>query len=99
MNEHENEHEYEHDHDFESHAPDADSSASPTEGDVTREEELPFGMAGISDLLDRLADGVELGEWSPRKCRMVAEYVLTLSDGYWLSQGEAAYCRRLIAAA
>ena len=56
-------------------------------------------MAGISDLLDRLSDGVELGEWSPRKCRMVAEYVLTLADGYWLSQGEAAYCRRLVAAA
>lgn len=97
MNEHEND--YEHESDFESHAHDAESSASSSEGRDSGEEALPFGMAGISDLLDRLSDGVELGEWSPRKCRMVAEYVLTLADGYWLSQREAAYCRRLVAAA
>ena len=93
MNEHE--HDFEHEHNDESNA---DFAESP-EGAASGEQELPFGMAGISDLLDRLSDGVELGEWSPRKCRMVAEYVLTLADGYWLSQGEAAYCRRLVAAA
>ncbi|MEE2972785.1 MAG: hypothetical protein VX672_06650 [Planctomycetota bacterium] len=85
MNEHEPDHDQESNDDFTESAP--------------GEQELPFGMSGISDLLDRLADGVELGEWSPRKCRMVAEYVLTLADGYWLSQNEAAYCRRLVAAA
>lgn len=59
-------------------------------------EKLPFGMSGVSGILERLATGVESEEWSPRKCRMVAEYVLSLSGDYWLSSVESSYCRRLL---
>jgi hypothetical protein len=53
-------------------------------------------MSGVTGILDRLALGVEMGTWSARKCRMVAEYVLSLADEYWLSSDEVSYCRRLL---
>ncbi|MCP4833468.1 MAG: hypothetical protein GY895_01770 [Phycisphaera sp.] len=79
----------------------ADGQGDPTEerpeGASVQGEQLPFGMSGVSGILERLADGVESDEWSPRKCRMVAEYVLSLSGDYWLSSVESTYCRRLLA--
>ena len=58
--------------------------------------ELPFGMAGVTGILERLSKGVELGTWPTRKCRMVAEYIISISDDYWLSSEEITYCRRLL---
>lgn len=60
------------------------------------DDELPFGMSGVTGILDRLNRGVEQGTWSPKKCRMVAEYVLSISDDYWLSSEEVSYCRRIL---
>lgn len=67
--------------------------------DVNPDEDLPFGTAGVSGLIDRLQSGVGEGGWPPAKCRMVAEYVLSLKNDYWLTQSEAGFCRRLLAAA
>ena len=61
------------------------------------DRELPFGMSGVTGILDRLSRAVELGTWPRKKCRMVAEYVLSISDDYWLSSDEVSYCRRLLA--
>ena len=58
--------------------------------------ELPFGMSGVTGILERLSKGVELGTWPRKKCRMVAEYILSISDDYWLSSDEISYCRRLL---
>ena len=60
--------------------------------------ELPFGMSGITGLLQRLATGVEEERWSPDKQRMVARYLLDLSRDYWLNGDEVAFCRHLAAA-
>jgi hypothetical protein len=60
--------------------------------------ELPFGMSGITGLLQRLATGVEEDRWSPEKQRMVARYLLDLSKDYWMNGDEVAFCRQLAAA-
>lgn len=60
--------------------------------------ELPFGMSGITGLLQRLATGVEEDRWSPAKQRMVARYLLDLSRDYWMNGDEVAFCRKLAAA-
>jgi hypothetical protein len=60
--------------------------------------ELPFGMSGITGLLQRLASGAEEDRWSPDKQRMVARYLLDLSRDYWMNGDEVAFCRQLAAA-
>ena len=57
--------------------------------------ELPFGMAGVTRLLDRLREGVS-SAWEPEKSNMVARYLLDLADCYWLSDEEMAYCRGFV---
>ena len=73
-----------------------DSIEDRLDADAFEDEELPFGISGVTGLLDRLDKAVELGTWSSKKCRMVAEYVLSISDEYWLSTSEVSYCRRLL---
>lgn len=77
--------------------PTGDPTGDRLGGAASGDEELPYGMSGVSGILERLSTGIETGEWSPRKCRMVAEYVLSLADDYWLSSVEASYCRRVLA--
>lgn len=67
--------------------------------EVNPDEDLPFGTAGVSSLIRRLQGNAGDGGWPPAKCRMVAEYVLSLKHDYWLTQSEAGFCRRLLAAA
>lgn len=65
---------------------------------------IPFGMAGITVILERLRDGIEGrgrdfdAPWTESRCRLVAEYLLSLSPEYWMSGEELAYCRRVLAA-
>jgi hypothetical protein len=74
-------------------SPRDDSNFEPyTEGD------LPFGMCGVTGLLDRLRSGSG-GNWAPRKKEMVARYLLDLSKQYWLSTDEADFCNRFLKAA
>ncbi len=83
-----------------------DSSDDPREirddrtisGNADLSPELPFGMSGITGLLQRLATGVEEERWSPDKQRMVARYLLDLSKDYWMNGDEVAFCRQLAAA-
>lgn len=67
------------------------------EGDRIGDPEMPYGMAGVTGILERLDIAVQEGSWTPEKCRAVAEYVLSLADEYWLSTVESAYCRRIMA--
>ena len=67
-------------------------------GNANLAPELPFGMSGITGLLQRLASGVEEERWSPDKQRMVARYLLDLSKDYWMNGDEVAFCRQLAAA-
>ncbi|MDA1026597.1 MAG: hypothetical protein O3A19_09235 [Planctomycetota bacterium] len=61
-------------------------------------ESIPFGMSGVTGLLQRLAVGIDEKEWSPRKKRAVARYLLDLSSEFWMKQDEVAFCRRVAAA-
>ena len=63
-----------------------------TEGD------LPFGMCGVTGLLERLRNGSN-GAWEPRKQEMVARYLLDLSEDYWMSTDEVTFCRAFLKAA
>ncbi|MBQ71529.1 MAG: hypothetical protein CMJ67_01355 [Planctomycetaceae bacterium] len=73
-----------------------DSSEDQPDAEAYEDGELPYGMSGVTGILERLSKGVELGTWPQKKCRMVAEYVLSISDDYWLSTDEVSYCRRLL---
>ncbi len=59
--------------------------------------DLPFGMSGITGLLQRLASGADEDRWSPEKQRVVARYLLDLSKDYWMNGDELAFCRQLAA--
>jgi hypothetical protein len=65
--------------------------------------ELPFGMAGVTAMLDRLRVGVENAErgeqhgWTRSRCHAVADYLLSLHSEYWFSGEELEYCRRIVA--
>lgn len=75
----------------------------PSDADSLHKD-LPFGMAGLTVMLERLREGVEGREraddeaWSASRCRLVAEYILSLASEYWMSGDELAYCRRVVAA-
>ncbi|MCH2161843.1 MAG: hypothetical protein MK085_08215, partial [Phycisphaerales bacterium] len=56
---------------------------------------LPFGMSGVTGLLDRLQAGFTGGKWTPRKRQMVAKYLLDLSGRYWMSEEEISFCQLL----
>ena len=73
-----------------------DSVGDRPDADDFEDRDMPFGMSGVTGILERLSKGVELGTWPQKKCRMVAEYILSISDDYWLSSTEASYCRRLL---
>ncbi len=66
-------------------------------------QDLPFGMAGVTSMLERLRAGVEGHEqgaaygWTHGRARAVADYLLSLQPEYWMSGEELAYCRRLTA--
>ena len=61
-------------------------------------ESLPFGMSGVTGLLQRLSAGTDGEAWSLRKQRMVARYLLELSNVYWMNHDELAFCQRVAAA-
>ena len=74
-------------------SPSDESDFQPyTEGD------LPFGMCGVTGLLERLRNGSK-GTWEPRKQEMVARYLLDLAENYWLSTDEVTFCRQFLQAA
>ena len=79
------------------------SQDHPSESDSLHPS-IPFGMAGITVILERLRDGIEGrgrdddAPWTESRCRLVAEYLLSLSPEYWMSGAELAYCRRVLAA-
>ena len=56
---------------------------------------LPFGMSGVTGLLQRLATGIDDQDWSKTKQRMVARYLLGLSNVYWMNHDEMAFCKRV----
>ena len=56
---------------------------------------LPFGMSGVTGLLQRLAAGIDDQDWSKTKQRMVARYLLGLSNVYWMNHDERAFCKRV----
>jgi len=64
-------------------------------------QSLPFGMAGVSVMLERLRVGVENADrgatqgWTRGRARAVAEYLLSLDPEYWFSGEELEYCRRV----
>ena len=62
------------------------------------QESLPFGMSGVTGLLQRLANGIDDEAWSMNKQRMVAGYLLDLSNVYWMNHDEIAFCKRVAAA-
>lgn len=59
------------------------------------DEDLPFGMSGVTGLLERLRDGSG-SSLDPSKSDMIARYLLDLGDCYWISDEEAAFCRGFI---
>lgn len=59
------------------------------------DENLPFGMSGVTGLLDRLRDGSE-DTWEDDKSDMVARYLLDLRDRYWMSEDETSFCRSFL---
>ncbi len=61
------------------------------------EKSLPFGMSGVTGLLERLRDGAHDG-WEAEKREMVARYLLDLQERYWMSDGEIGFCRRFLLA-
>lgn len=61
-------------------------------------ESLPFGMSGVTGLLQRLSAGTDDEAWSLGKQRMVARYLLELSNVYWMNHDELAFCQRVAAA-
>lgn len=68
------------------------------EFDEFSDSELPYGMSGVTGLLARLQEGAQRG-WEPRKREMVAQYLLDLSERYWLSDSESDFCRQFLMAA
>ena len=62
------------------------------------QESLPFGMSGVTGLLQRLAAGIDDDAWPQTKQRMVAGYLLDLSNVYWMNHDEIAFCKRVAAA-
>ena len=56
---------------------------------------LPFGMAGVTGLLDRLQDAFTGDKWAPRKRQMVAQYLIDMSTRYWMSEDEISFCELL----
>jgi hypothetical protein len=66
-------------------------------------QDLPFGMAGVTSMLERLRAGVEGREagasygWTHGRARAVADYLISLHPEYWMSGEELAYCRRIAA--
>ena len=69
-----------------------------SEFDDFAEGDLPYGMCGVTGLLERLQSGTDAG-WEPRKREMVARYLLDISERYWLSNVELDFCRRFLMAA
>jgi hypothetical protein len=61
-------------------------------------ESLPFGMSGVTGLLQRLSAGTDDAAWPLKKQRMVARYLLELSNVYWMNPDEQAFCQRVAAA-
>ena len=59
------------------------------------DEDLPFGMSGVTGLLERLRDGAGTS-LNPSKSDMIARYLLDLRDIYWISDEEAALCRGFV---
>ena len=70
--------------------------SGPTEEEQAAEI-LPFGMSGVTGILNRLNESAESGEWSLNKQKMVAEYILGLAKEYWLSTEEKDFCRGILA--
>lgn len=96
------------------HDPDRSESFPAPDGDSLHPD-LPYGMAGLTIMLERLRDGIDAREravegatgdasrvrdegWSAGRCRLVAEYLLSLASEYWMSGEELAYCRRVLSA-
>lgn len=65
------------------------------ESEADAEAMLPFGMSGVTGLLERLQEGFTGGKWAPKKRQMVAKYLLDLSNRYWMSENEISFCRLL----
>ena len=65
------------------------------ESEADAEAMLPFGMSGVTGLLERLQEGLKGGNWAPKKRKMVAKYLLDLSNRYWMSEHEMSFCRNL----
>lgn len=66
-----------------------------TQSDQNDEQSLPFGMSGVTGLLERLRDGVRDG-WEAEKREMVARYLLDLQERYWMSDKEIGFCQRFL---
>ena len=66
-----------------------------TKSDQSDEQSLPFGMSGVTGLLERLRDGVHDG-WEAEKREMVARYLLDLQERYWMSDKEIGFCQRFL---
>ena len=74
------------------------SAGDPEKTDGERADEaLPYGMSGVTGILDKLSESIETGEWSLNKQKMVAEYILGLAKEYWLSADEKDFCQDVLA--
>ena len=81
-----------------------DDPAEDPRRDHESDGELPFGMSGVTIIIERLRQGIEAEDrdgddaWTPHKCRVVAQYILSLRREYWLTGKELAFCRRVLGA-